>query len=126
MVKVRESQILESSSKAVHITNDNTNTISNTSEEKSDKKYVRTAVYFEEFGMFISLFDIITVDKDMRFIEAPRPRWQYGITINKGIESKSINVVNKSVWYENEDYRDKRFNDLLAKLTDCGFKFINV
>lgn len=123
-MKVRESQIPEESSKAVKVEENSNNLIPPIEE---DKKYIRSVVYFEDFGTFISLFDIITVDKDMRFIETPRARWQYGITINKGIEaSPRIPVVNKSVWFEKEDYRDKRFKTLMEKLEDLGFKVVNV
>ena len=126
-MKVRESQIPEESSKAVKVEENSSNLIPPTEEEADDKKYIRSVVYFEDFGTFISLFDIITVDKDMRFIETPRAMWQYGITINKGIEaSPRIPVVNKSVWFEKEDYRDKRFKALMEKLEDLGFKVVNV
>lgn len=126
-MKVRESQIPEESSKAVKVEENSNSLITPIEEEAEDKKYIRSVVYFEDFGTFISLFYIITVDKDMRFVETPRARWQYGITINKGIEaSPRIPVVNKSVWFEKEDYRDKRFKALMEKLEDLGFKVVNV
>lgn len=125
-MKVRESQIPEESSKAVRIDEDNKLIPDISADDDGDKKYVRSVIFLPDFGLFVSIFDISTIEKDMRFVEHPRPRWQYGITINKGITSQRIVVQDKSVWFEKEEYRDKRFNTLMEKLGDFGFKIINV
>lgn len=124
-MKVRESQIPEESSKAVRVDEDN-KLIPDISTDEEDKKYVRSVIFLPDFGLFVSIFDISTIEKDMRFVEHPHPRWQYGITINKGITSQKIVVQDKSVWFEKEEYRDKRFNTLMEKLEDFGFKVISV
>lgn len=124
-MKVRESQIPEESSQAIMADEDD-NLIPNVSTDDADKKYVRSVIFLPDFGLFVSIFDISTIEKDMRFVEHPRPRWQYGITINKGITNPKIVVQNKSVWFEKEEYRDKRFDGLMKKLEDFGFKVISV
>ena len=124
-MKVRESQIPEESSKAVRVDEDN-NLIPDVATDDEDKKYVRSVIFLPDFGLFVSIFDISTIEKDMRFVEHPRPRWQYGITINKGITSQKIVVQDKSVWFEKEEYRDKRFNTLMEKLEDFGFRVLEV
>mgnify|MGYP000259161973 CR=1 FL=1 len=125
-MKVRESQIPEESSKSVKVDEDNNLIPDISADNDGDKKYVRSVIFLPDFGLFVSIFDISTIEKDMRFVEHPRPRWQYGITINKGITSPNIVVKDKSVWFEKEEYRDKRFNGLMEKLEDFGFKVINV
>lgn len=124
-MKVRESQIPEESSQAIMADEDD-NLIPEVSTDNGDKKYVRSVIFLPDFGLFVSIFDISTIEKDMRFVEHPRPRWQYGITINKGITNPKIVVQNKSVWFEKEEYRDKRFDGLMKKLEDFGFKVISV
>lgn len=124
-MKVRESQIPEESSQAVNV-DDNDKLITDVSTDDGDKKYVRSVIFLPDFGLFVSIFDISTIEKDMRFVEHPRPRWQYGITINKGITNPKIVVQNKSVWFEKEEYRDKRFDGLMKKLEEFGFKVISV
>ena len=125
-MKVRESQIPEESSKAVRVDEDNKLIPDIAATDEEDKKYVHSVIFLPDFGLFVSIFDISTIEKDMRFVEHPRPRWQYGITINKGITSQKIVVQDKSVWFEKEEYRDKRFNTLMEKLEDFGFKVISV
>lgn len=124
-MKVRESQIPEESSQPVRVDEDD-NLIPDVSTDDADKKYVRSVIFLPDFGLFVSIFDISTIEKDMRFVEHPHPRWQYGITINKGITNPKIVVQNKSVWFEKEEYRDKRFDGLMKKLEDFGFKVISV
>ena len=127
-MKVRESQIPEESSQAIRADVDiNDKLIPDVStDDDGEKKYVRSVIFLPDFGLFVSIFDISTIEKDMRFVEHPRPRWQYGITINKGITNPKIVVQNKSVWFEKEEYRDKRFDGLMKKLEDFGFKVISV
>ncbi len=94
-------------------------------EEDKVKKYV---VYFPDFGLTISLFGIESIEKDMRFVESMKsPRWQYGITINRGMNpSERYPVTDKSVWFEKEEVRDKRYDDMMNTLAELGFKVISV
>lgn len=93
--------------------------------EDQVKKFV---VHFHDFGITMSLFGIESIDKDMRFVENQcHPRWQYGITINKGIEpSVRFPIVDKTIWFEKEEVRDKRYNDIINTLANLGFKVISV
>ena len=94
-------------------------------EEDKVKKYV---VHFPDFGVTMSLFGIESLDKDMRFVDnIHHPRWQYGITINKGMNpSERYPVVDKSVWFEKEDVRDRRYDEMMKTLMELGFKVISV
>lgn len=94
-------------------------------DEEQVRKYV---VHFPDFGITMSLFGIESIDKDMRFVDnLNHPRWQYGITINKGIEpSQRFPIVDKSVWFEKEEVRDKRYDDIITSLVELGFKVITV
>jgi len=125
-MKVRESQIPEESSQAVKIDENDKLIPDVATDDDEDKKYVRSVIFLPDFGLFISIFDISTIEKDMRFVEHPRPRWQYGITINKGITSQKIVIQDKSIWFEKEEYRDKRFDGIMEELKKFGFKVLEV
>lgn len=98
-------------------------------EDKDEKdeeiRYCKSVVLLEDFGIVFSLFEISTIDKDMQFVERPKARWQYGITINKGIEA-SIRYprVNVSVWFEREEVRDESFDRIMKTLEENGFNVI--
>lgn len=155
MVKVRTSQIPEEDGKPIKVkkkqkaigdtdlTDDEIETLidqsleakpqavvkSRDDEDSDDEDQVKKfVVHFPDFGITISLFGIESIDKDMRFVENQcHPRWQYGITINKGIEpSMRFPVVDKSIWFEKEEVRDKRYNDIINTLAELGFKVISV
>lgn len=122
-MKVRESQIPEESGKAKNI-NDKE---SNRGKEDTEKDVCLTSViYLKDFGVVLQLRGIESIEKDTRFIEKPRARFQYGITINKGIEpTKFIPKVNISVWFETEEERDKRFEKIMETLVKNKFKVID-
>lgn len=94
-------------------------------EDEKETKFVTPFIFFEDFDITMSLFDIKTIETDVRFIEKPRARWQYGITINKGLD-KSIYcpVIDKSIWFEKEDTRDRRYKKIMEKIEEIGFKVI--
>ena len=96
------------------------------SQENDEEKVKKFVVSFPDFGITISLFDIQTLDKDMRFVENQNhPRWQYGIIINKGITpSQRLPVTNKEMWFEKEEVRDERYDNILEQLKQIGFKVI--
>lgn len=122
-MKVRESQIPEESGKAKNI-NDK-----ESKEEKEDTEEevcLTSVIYLKDFGVVLQLRGIESIEKDTRFIEKPRARFQYGITINKGIEpTKFIPKVNISVWFETEEERDKRFEKIMETLVENKFKVID-
>lgn len=131
-MKVRESQIPEESGKAKIIRKSNKDiNVDKDSDDDDDKKggpkFVRPMIYFIDIGLTLSLFEIESVEKTMLFLEKPKPRWNYGITINKDIEpSIRVPKTNIEIWYEKEEQRDKRYQDLLNALIENGVKLINI
>lgn len=94
-------------------------------EKDEEIRYCKSVVLLEDFGIVFPLFEISTIDKDMQFAERPKARWQYGITINKGMEA-SIRYprVNVSVWFEREEVRDESFERIMKTLEENGFNVI--
>ena len=94
-------------------------------EKDEEIRYCKSVVLLEDFGILFPLFEISTIDKDMQFVQRPKARWQYGITINKGIEA-SIRYprVNVSVWFEREEVRDESFERIMKTLEENGFNVI--
>lgn len=97
--------------------------------EEDDEKVrcIRSIVFFEDFGLSMSLFGIETIETDMQFVEKPKARWQYGITINKCMEpSIRFPRTNISVWFEREEVRDERFSKVMEILEENGFNVIKM
>lgn len=151
MVKVRTSQIPEESGKPTIVKkkvqhnqtsknddwlNDDEDTEDNSPRynvEESDKeeRYIKSMISFPEEGINISLFGIETIEKDFRIKESnyggENVTVQYGIVINKGMEpSMRYPRVNIDVWFDSEEVRDQRYDNMMAKLKQAGFKFIEV
>lgn len=108
---------------------DDENPSDNSGESDGDEevKYIKSVIYLKDFGLTLSLFDINTIETDIRFVEKPKARWQYGITINKGMDkSMRFPIVDKSVWFEKEEVRDKRYSEIMKKLEEVGFNVIQV
>lgn len=143
MVKVRQSQIHEESGKAVKVKN-TTQRKENVSDDEplndvffevdnkkddEDLDIVRTMLHIPELGFSISLFGIETIDKSFRVYEsingtgAVKP--QYGIILNKDME-KSMRYprTNVEFWFDNEKVRDKRYDKIISRLKDVGYRFI--
>lgn len=96
------------------------------SSDDDDAKRIRTMIRLEDFDTTLSIWAIESIEKKSRFVETPRPRWQFGIVINAGIEpSMRFPKVDIGAWYEKEEWRDERYNELLAKLETYGFKILN-
>lgn len=96
-------------------------------EDDKEKNIVKTVIHFEDFGLIISIWDLATITKDMRFVEKPKAHWQYGITINKDMEvSMRYPVVDKSLWFEDEYTRDMRYDKIVKTLDELGFKVISL
>lgn len=96
-------------------------------DDSEEKQVIKTVIHFENFGLVISIWDLATITKDMRFVEKPKAHWQYGITINKDMEvSMRYPVVDKSLWFEDEYTRDKCYDNIMKKLDELGFKVISL
>lgn len=96
-------------------------------EGDGELRYSKTVIHFEGEGIVIPMSGIEAIEKDMRFKEHPKPRWQYGIVINKGLErSQRTPKVDVSVWFEKEAYRDERFDNMMEKLEGAGYNVIKV
>ena len=95
-------------------------------ESDDDEKKIRTMIRLEDFDATLSIWAIESIEKKSRFMETPRPRWQFGIVINAGIEpSMRFPKVDIGAWYEKEEVRDQRYDELLARLETYGFKILN-
>lgn len=144
MVKVRTSQIPEESGKPTIIkknvqynqTSKNDDTEDNLpryniEESDKDERYIKSMISFPQEGINISLFGIETIEKDFRIKESnyggENVTVQYGIVINKDMEpSMRYPRVNVDVWFDSEEVRDQRYENMLTKLKQAGFKFIDV
>lgn len=143
MVKVRQSQIHEESGKAVKVKN-TTQRKKNVSDDEplndvffevdnkkddEDLDIVRTVLHIPELGFSISLFGIETIDKSFRVYESINGtgdvKPQYGIILNKDME-KSMRYprTNVEFWFDNEKVRDKRYDKIISRLKDVGYRFI--
>lgn len=150
MVKVRTSQIPEESGKPTIIkkkfqcnqTSKNDDWLDdedieenspryNDDDDEKEERYIKSMISFPEEGVNISLFGIETIEKDFRIKESnyggENVTVQYGIVINKGMEqSMRYPRVNVDVWFDSEEVRDQRYDNMMAKLKQAGFKFIEV
>lgn len=143
MVKVKQSQIHEESGKAVKVKN-TTQRKENVSDDEplndvffevdnkkddEDLDIVRTMLHIPELGFSISLFGIETIDKSFRVYESINGtgdvKPQYGIILNKDME-KSMRYprTNVEFWFDNEKVRDKRYDKIISRLKDVGYRFI--
>jgi hypothetical protein len=150
MVKVRTSQIPEESGKPTIIKkkvqrnqtsenddwldDDELNEDSYNNDDdgiEKEERYIKSMISFPQEGINISLFGIETIEKDFRIKESnyggENVNVQYGIVINKGMEpSIRYPRVNVDVWFDSEEVRDQRYENMLTKLKQAGFKFISV
>lgn len=96
------------------------------SSDDEDEQKIRTMIRLEDFDITLSIWAIESIEKKSRFMETPRPRWQFGIVINAGIEpSMRFPKVDVGAWYEKESLRDQKYDELLARLETYGFKILN-
>lgn len=150
MVKVRTSQIPEESGKPNFIKNkvqkskmikdddwldddklNDDNSRYNDNDTEKEERYIKSMISFPQEGINISLFGIETIEKDFRIKESNYGSElvivQYGIVINKGMESSMrYPRVNIDVWFDSEEVRDQRYDNMMTKLKQAGFKFIEV
>ena len=100
--------------------------INDESDSDNDRK-IRTVIYLEDFNTTLSIWAIESIEKKSRFVETPHPRWQFGIVINADIEqSIRFPKVDVGAWYEKEEFRDKKYDQLLSKLERCGFRILQM
>lgn len=149
MVKVRTSQIPEESGKPNFVKNkvqkskmedddwldsdepNDDNSRYNDNDTEKEERYIKSMISFPQEGINISLFGIETIEKDFRIKESNYGSElvivQYGIIINKGMEpSMRYPRVNIDVWFDSEEVRDQRYDNMMMKLKQAGFKFIEV
>lgn len=95
-------------------------------DEDDEKVVIRRMIRLDDFNTVLALSDIESVEKISRFIEKPTPRYQFGIGINSGIEKcPRFPKVDIEAWYEKMELRDKRFEELMKKLEEYGYKILN-
>lgn len=142
MVKVRQSQIHEESGKAVKVKNtvQRKETVSDDEpmngvffevdkKDDEDLDIVKTMLHIPELGFSISLFGVETIDKSFRVYESINGtgdvKPQYGIILNKDME-KSMRYprTNIEFWFDDEKVRDKRYNKIISRLKDAGYRFM--
>lgn len=144
MVKVRLSQIKEESSKPVRIRRENVSKVKKTTNyddsydedyEDEDKKLEedmktrlsKTILHFKSEGITMTAWDLSTIEPEMRFVESPRPHWEYGIVINKGLTpGQFIQKTDLYIWYRNEEMRDRKMKHLLEVLKENGMNIIEI
>lgn len=144
MVKVRLSQIKEESSKPVRIRRENVSKVKkNTNyddsydedyededqkpEEDMKTRLSKTILHFKSEGITMTAWDLSTIEPEMRFVESPRPHWEYGIVINKGLTpGQFIQKTDLYIWYRNEEMRDRKMKHLLEVLKENGMNIIEI
>lgn len=97
------------------------------SEDEQDKRLKKTVISFREEGLVISAYDLRTIEKDMRFVEKPRAHWEWGIAINKGLESgQFVKKADIYMWYNSEEVRNVKYERMLKILESEGLRIIEV
>jgi len=137
MVKVRVSQIPEESGNAKRVPKNSEeqeeridHIPSGIGEDEEEHKAIRLMFHIPEVGFSISLFGIETIDKSFRVYESTngtgevKPQW--GIIINKDMEpTLRYPRTNVDFWFDTEEVRDKRYDEIIEGLIQAGYKFLN-
>lgn len=99
----------------------------NDNDDDGKKRLSKTMLHFKDEGITISAWDLHTIETDMRFVEKPKAHWEFGITINKGLNpSQFINKTDLSMWYLSEEVRDEKMNKMLEILKVEGLNVIEI
>ena len=99
----------------------------NDNDDDGKKRLSKTMLHFKDEGITISAWDLHTIETDMRFVEKPKARWEFGITINKGLNpSQFINKTDLSMWYLSEEVRDDKMTKMLEILKAEGLNVIDI
>lgn len=81
--------------------------------------------HFKEFGLVIPVWGVLTLEKDLMWLEKPRVRPVYGIVINRGMEqSQMCPIGEKSMWYEKESKRDADYDKIIEEMKRTTFNVI--
>ena len=83
--------------------------------------------YFKEIGLVIPIWAVITLEKSIDWSRVPKTHAVYGIVINKGMEpSPSCPVGEKAMWYEKEELRNQRYEEMVRMMNETNFKVITL
>ena len=83
--------------------------------------------YFKEIGLVIPIWAVITLEKSIDWSRVPKTHAVYGIVINKGMEpSPSCPVGEKAMWYEKEELRNQRYEEMIRMMNKTNFKVITL
>ena len=83
--------------------------------------------YFKEIGLVIPIWAVITLEKSIDWSKVPKTHAVYGIVINKGREpSPSCPVGEKAMWYEKEELRNQRYEEMIRMMNETNFKVITL
>lgn len=83
--------------------------------------------YFQDAGLVIPIWAVLTLEKSMMYVEKPKSHPMYGIVINRGMEpSQNCPIGEKSMWYEKEETMEAKFKLLISEMNSTAFKVIKV
>ena len=83
--------------------------------------------YFQEIGLVMPIWGLLTLEKEMRWEEKPKQHPVYCIVINRGMEpSQNCPIGEKCIIYEKENIRDKSYDEIVNAMESTAFKVIIV
>lgn len=95
-------------------------------EDDAESKYKKTMIDIGD-GIMIDVFDIHSIEKDMKFVEKPSAHWVFGLVINKGVTPSSfVKKVDVSVWYKTPELLEEKYDNLKKVLEEYGFSILKV
>lgn len=97
--------------------------------EKKPKK--RPYFYFEEAGIVVAFWSIISIEKCMEYFQrihgTTHSGWLFGIVINQGIESSpNLPFGERKIFYATEQERDERLKVLLDAMEAHNYELNKV
>ena len=97
--------------------------------EKKPKK--RPYFYFEEAGIVVAFWSIISIEKCMEYFQripgTTHSGWVFGIVINQGIESSpNLPFGERKIFYATEQERDERLKALLDAMEAHNYELNKV
>ena len=83
--------------------------------------------YFQDAGLVIPIWAVLTLEKDVKWEEKPKAHPVYGIVINRGMEpSQMCSIGEKAMWYEKEELRDSAYEAIIGEMNRTAFNVITV
>ena len=83
--------------------------------------------YFQRIGLVIPIWAVLTLEKDVKWEDKPKAHPVYGIVINRGMEpSQMCPIGEKAMWYEKEELRDQRYEEMVSMMDETNFKVITL